>query len=85
MIILSEISQKEEDKYYVISLTCGIENRAHMSICVKQKHTHRHRADWWWPRGRGLAEGSRGLEMQAGVYRMDKVQGLIIERRKLDQ
>ena len=56
-----------------------------MSICVKQKHTHRHRADWWWPRGRGLAEGSRGLEMQAGVYRMDKVQGLIIERRKLYQ
>ena len=23
-IILSEVSQKEKDKYYVISLTCGI-------------------------------------------------------------
>ena len=24
MIILSEVSQKEKDKYYMISLTCGI-------------------------------------------------------------
>ena len=24
IIILSEVSQKKEDKYYIISLTCGI-------------------------------------------------------------
>ena len=27
IIILTEVSQKEKDKYHIISLTCGIKNR----------------------------------------------------------
>ena len=32
IIILSEVSQKEKDKYHTISLICGIENRTQMSM-----------------------------------------------------
>ena len=42
IIILSEVSQKEKDKY-MISLTCGILNMAQMDLSVEQKQTHRHR------------------------------------------
>ena len=57
IIILSEVSQKEKDKYHVISLICGIQNRMKMNIPTKQKQTHRHRehtcgcqGGWVWGR-----------------------------------
>ena len=43
IIILSEVSQKEKDKYHMISLICGIENSAQMNISTKQKQTYRFR------------------------------------------
>ena len=43
IIILTEVSQKEKDKYHMISLICGIENMTQMNISAKQKQTHRHR------------------------------------------
>ena len=43
MIILSEVCQKEKDKYHMISLTCGIQNMTQMNLSTKQKETHRHR------------------------------------------
>ena len=43
IIILSEISQKEKDKYHMISLICGIQNMTQMNITMKQKQTHGHR------------------------------------------
>ena len=45
IIILSEVSQKEKDKYHVISLTCGIQNMTQMNQSTKQKQTHRHREE----------------------------------------
>ena len=39
IIILSEVSQKEKDKYHVISFVCGIEKE--MNLFTKQKQTHR--------------------------------------------
>ena len=42
MIILSEVSQKEQDKYHTISLICGIKNVIQMNLSVKQEQTHRH-------------------------------------------
>ena len=42
IIILNEVSQKEEDKYDV-PLICGISNMAQVNISMKQKQTHRHR------------------------------------------
>ena len=41
--LLSEVSQKEKDKYRMISLMCGISNTTQMTISMKQKQTHRHR------------------------------------------
>ena len=35
ILILSEISHKEKDKYH-ISLICGIKNRAQMKLSTKQ-------------------------------------------------
>ena len=35
-IILNEVSQKEKDKYHVISLICGLQNMAQMNLSTKQ-------------------------------------------------
>ena len=44
IIILSEGSQTEKDKYYMISLVCGIfKNDTNEYIYTKQKQTHIHR------------------------------------------
>ena len=43
IIILSEVSQKEKDKYHMISLICGIQNVTQMNLSTKQRQTHRHR------------------------------------------
>ena len=43
IMLLSEVSQKEKDKYHIISLICGIENRTQMNMSAKQKQTHRYR------------------------------------------
>ena len=42
IIILSEISQTEKDKYHMISLICGIQNMTQTNLSTKQKQTHRH-------------------------------------------
>ena len=42
-IILSEVSQTEKDKYYVISLIYGIFKIIQMNLYTKPKYTHRHR------------------------------------------
>ena len=36
-------SQKEKDKYHMVSLICGIWNMTQMNLSTKQKQTHRHR------------------------------------------
>ena len=41
IFILSEVSQKE--KYHMISLICGIQNRTQMNLSMKRKWTHGHR------------------------------------------
>ena len=46
--ILSELSQKEKDKYHMISLICGIYNMTQMNLSMKQ--TDRHRGQMWLPK-----------------------------------
>ena len=41
IIILHEVSQKEKNKYHMISLICGIKNTTQMNISTKEKLTHR--------------------------------------------
>ena len=50
IIILSEVSQKEKDKYHMISLICGIQN-------VTQMNSQKQRIDWWLP---GAGVGGKG-------------------------
>ena len=62
IIILSEVNQKDKDKYHMISLIRGIENMVQMNLSTKQKQTHSQtqRKDlWlpWWRRGRGNWDG----------------------------
>ena len=40
IIVLSEVSHKEKDKYCMISLTYGIQNITQMSLSMKQRQTH---------------------------------------------
>ena len=43
MIILSDISQTENDKYHMIPFICGTEHMIQMNLLTNQKQTHRHR------------------------------------------
>ena len=43
IIILSQVSDTEEDKYHMISFICGIKKMIQMNLFTKQKQTHRHR------------------------------------------
>ena len=45
IIIPSEVSQTEKDKYHTILFICGIlkEKKIQMNLFMKQKETHRHR------------------------------------------
>ena len=54
IIILSEVSQTEKDKYYVISLICGILKLTQMNLFIKQKHIYRHRKQTYgYQKGKG--------------------------------
>ena len=43
IIMLSEVSQKEKDKYRMVSLICGIQNTTQMNLSMKQKQNQGHR------------------------------------------
>ena len=43
MIILSEVSQTEKNKYHMISFRCGISSMMQVNLFTKQKQTQRHR------------------------------------------
>ena len=43
IIMLSEISQTQKDKYCMISLICGILKVIQKNVYAKQKQTHRYR------------------------------------------
>ena len=43
ILILSAISQKETDKYYMISHMWNLKYEAQMNLSTKQKQTHRQR------------------------------------------
>ena len=61
IIILSEVSQKEKDKYHMISLIRGIYNMTQMNLSVKQKQTRRHREQTYGRQGGGgVREGCTG-------------------------
>ena len=67
----SEVSQKEKEKYHIISLTCGIENRTQMNMSVKQRQTHRYRKQSCGCQGESEGNiGSLGIA-KANYYTQD--------------
>ena len=60
IIMLSEVSQTEEDKYHMISLTCGISNMTQMNLSTKQKQTHRHTEQTVVAKGETALRGMKG-------------------------
>ena len=62
--MLSEISQIEEDKYSMISLTCGIKKIELVNI-TKNKQIHRYReqtSDYQWGEGREMGDIGYGIK-----------------------
>ena len=60
MIILSEVSQKEKEILYDITDMRNL-NTTQMNLSMKRKQTHRHRADFWLPRGRRGGRNGLGV------------------------
>ena len=63
-IILSRVSQIENDKYCTLSLTCGIKKNKTMNECKKQKQTCRYRKQtngYQWGEKRGSVDRSMRL------------------------
>ena len=69
ILILSEISQKEKDKYLMMSLIHGREDRAQMNLSTEQKQTHKHGEQICGCQGGGRGVGSTGnLELIDANY-----------------
>ena len=64
-VIQSEVSQKEKNKYFMLTHMYGIYNMAQMNLSTKQKQTHRHRDQTCGFRG----QGGRGMDWEFGVGR----------------
>ena len=62
IIIRSEVSQTEKDKYHMILLICRIlKKMIQMNLFTKQKQTHRlKRMNLWLPAGKSVEEGKTG-------------------------
>ena len=61
ILILSEVSQKEKDKYHMISLICEIQNMAQMNLSIEQKQSHGHGEQTCSCQGEKGWTGSLGL------------------------
>ena len=59
ILILSEVSQKKKDKYYMLSLICGIKNMVQMNLSTKQEQIHKHREQTCGCQGGGGREWDR--------------------------
>ena len=64
ILILSEVSQKEKDKYHTISLTYGIQSMAQMVLSLQQKQIKDMENRLVFARGEG---GGRGMDGEIGV------------------
>ena len=62
ILILTEVSQKEEDKYHMISLICGIENLEQMILSKKTETDHgQGQQTWRYLVGEGEGVGWIGI------------------------
>ena len=63
VIILSEVSQTEEDNYHMIPFICRIQKNIQMSLYIKQKQTRRLRSE---PYGYKSGKVGGGINSEVG-------------------
>ena len=51
IIILSEVNQTEKDKYYTISLICGIYKIIQVNLLTKKIDSQTWKINFWSPKG----------------------------------
>ena len=74
-LILSEVSQKEKDKYHMISSVYLESNIRHKGTFPQKRNSWTWRTDLWLPKGKGTewgGWGAWGAEMQTLAFGMDK-------------
>ena len=79
IIILSEVSQKEKDKYHMVSLMCATYNMTQVNLAARQ--TRGHREQTCVAKGSEVGrdgEGGWGKAEVITVYRMDTQQSLTV-------
>ena len=64
ILILGEVSQNEQEKYYMVSLIFGIQYMGQMNLSTEQKQTHRHGEKTCGHQG-----GGSGMDWEFGVSR----------------
>ena len=77
IVIPSEVSQAEKEKYHMASLTCGIEKEMiQVNVLIKQKETHRLKEPiygcWGWRKNGGRnSQGVWDGLVHTGLFKMD--------------
>ena len=58
IIIVSEVSHTEKDKYHMISLVCGIKKNDRNELIYKtETDSQNQKTNLWLPKGKGAGEG----------------------------
>ena len=57
IIILNEISQKQKEKYQMMSLICGVLNMTNEFIHKTENRVQTYKTELWLPRGNGEGKG----------------------------
>ena len=60
IITISEVGQKEKDKYHVITYMWNLKYDTNEPVYETETDSRTERTDWCLPRGRGLGEGGSG-------------------------
>ena len=61
IIILSEVNQKEKDKYHDITYKCNLKYGTNEPICKTETDSQTQRTDLWLPRCRGRGMDWKGV------------------------
>ena len=66
-VIQSEVSQKEKNKYHILTNVCGIQkNGTDEQVCKAEIETQMYRTNVWTPRGESEGGGG-GMNWEIGI------------------
>ena len=81
IIMLSEVSQKEKDKYHDITYMWNLKYGTNDPVYETDSQTQR--SDLWLPRGGGSGLGVSGWQMQTITFKTNKQQGRNLQHKEL--